>query len=196
MLKPNELKEHNGQWDYSSLPPNVCVGADCFLERKGSFKNFRSRRPIGLRLGRLVHVYSGCEFNVHENGWIEVGDQSVLVGAVFMCAEHIQIGQRVTISYHVTIADSDFHPIDPDLRKQDAIAISPHGDRQRRPAIVTRPVIIEDDAWIGIGAIILKGVRVGVGARIEAGAVVTRDVPPGSVAGGNPARVIGGPDVI
>jgi acetyltransferase-like isoleucine patch superfamily enzyme len=51
-----------------------------------------------------------------------------------------------------------------------------------------RPVVIEDDVWIGWNATILKGVRVGAGAVVEPGAVVTRDVPPGARVAGNPAR--------
>ncbi len=53
-----------------------------------------------------------------------------------------------------------------------------------------QPVVIENDVWVGTGAIILKGVRIGRGAIVAAGAVVTRDVPPYSIAGGVPARVI------
>jgi acetyltransferase-like isoleucine patch superfamily enzyme len=56
--------------------------------------------------------------------------------------------------------------------------------------VETRPVTIADDVWIGIGAIVLKGVRIGRGARIAAGAVVTRDVPEGAMVAGNPARVV------
>jgi acetyltransferase-like isoleucine patch superfamily enzyme len=51
-------------------------------------------------------------------------------------------------------------------------------------------VVIEDDVWIGIGAIILKGVLVGRGARVGAGAIVTSDVPPEATVVGNPARVV------
>lgn len=52
------------------------------------------------------------------------------------------------------------------------------------------PVIIEDDCFIGLGAIVLMGVRVGKGSIVAAGAVVTKDVPPYSIVGGNPAKVI------
>lgn len=184
------IEEITGTWDYLTLPPNIRVGKDCFLERKESFSRFRSTQKTGLRLGNRVKVYTWTTFNVEPAGRVEVGEGSILVGAVLMCAEHIQIGRRVTISYHVTIADCDFHPTDPVLRKQDAMANAPAGDRSQRPPLVTRPVIIEDDVWIGIGSIVLKGVRIGKGARIGAGSVVTNDVAPRVFVQGNPARVV------
>jgi acetyltransferase-like isoleucine patch superfamily enzyme len=107
-----------------------------------------------------------------------------------MCAERIVLGQRVIVSYHVTISDCDFHPVAPELRVQDAIASSPLGDPSEKPALTSRPVTIGDDVWIGIGAIILKGVHIGAGARIQAGAVITHDVPPGAIVAGNPGRVV------
>jgi acetyltransferase-like isoleucine patch superfamily enzyme len=190
-INRDEVKAITGGWDYASLPRNIRIGADCYLERKESFKRFRSTREPGLILGHGVKVYTWTEFNIEPGGQIVVGDDSILVGAVFMCADRIGIGRRVIVSYNVTIADSDFHPRDPELRKQDAIANAPRGDRSRRPALITRPVVIEDDVWIGIGAILLKGVRVGRGARIGAGSVVTRDVPAGATVAGNPARLMG-----
>jgi acetyltransferase-like isoleucine patch superfamily enzyme len=97
----------------------------------------------------------------------------------------------VVVSYHVTIADSDFHPLDPAVRRRDAIANAPGGDPSRRPVVDASPVVIDDDVWIGIGAYVLKGVHIGRGAHIEPGAVVTRDVEAGAVIAGNPARVVG-----
>lgn len=182
--------EINGDWDYRTLPPNVALGQGCWLERKASFASFRSQLSRGLVLGDGVRVYTWTTFNVEPCGYVEVGADSVLVGAVFMAAERIVVGQRVLVSYNVTIADSDFHPLDPALRRQDAVANAPQGDRSQRPPIVSRPVIIGDDAWIGIGAIVLKGVHIGQGARVAAGAVVTSDVPPGSLVTGNPARIV------
>src|SRR5438045_9650630 len=101
-----------------------------------------------------------------------------------MCAERVTIGRRVVISYHVTIADSDFHPMDPAARRLDAIANAPGGDLSRRPRVESRPIHIDDEVWIGIGAYVLKGVHIGRGARIEPGAVVSRDVAAGAVIAG------------
>jgi len=187
-MTAGEWDDITGRWNYAELPPNIRLGEACWLERQQSFARFRSSRHPGLILGDRVRVYTWTTFNVEPTGLIEVGDDSTLVGAVFMCAEHIRIGRRVIISYNVTIADSDFHPTDPCLRKQDAIASAPGGDRSRRPALVTRPVIIEDDVRIGIGAIVLKGVNIGKGACVGTGAVVVADVPAGSTVAGNPAR--------
>ena len=179
-----------GTWDYTTLPANVRLGAGCFLERRESFARFRSRREPGLVLGDRVCVCTWSAFSVEPTGAVTVGDDSTLVGAVFMCAGDIRVGARVILSYNVSVADCDFHPHDPDERLRDAVAVSPAGDRSRRPALVTRPVVIEDDVWVGIGAIILKGVRIGRGARVGAGAVVTGDVPPGATVAGNPARPV------
>jgi len=187
-MTEQELGKITGGWDYASLPPGVRVGKDCYFERKETFGRYRSQRDPGLVIGERVRVYTWATFNVEPTGLIEIGDDAILVGPVFMCAEHIRVGRRVILSYNVTIADSDFHPRDPEERKRDAIANAPMGDRKDRPALVTRPVTIEDDVWIGIGAIVLKGVTIGKGARIGAGAVITRDVPAGATLIGNPAQ--------
>jgi len=185
-----DFNEITGSWDYRTLPRNVSFGKNCWFERKASFERFRSVMKPGLIIGDRVKVYTWTTFNVEPEGVVEIGDRSILVGAVFMCADSIAIGKDVIVSYHVTIADGDFHPIDPELRKLDAIANAPQGNRKGSPAFETRPVIIGDEVQIGIGAIILKGTRIGKGARVGAGAVVTADVPPGASVAGNPARIV------
>jgi acetyltransferase-like isoleucine patch superfamily enzyme len=178
-----------GAWDHSSLPVNVRMGKDCYLERRDAFGRFRSKRELGLVVGDRVRIMTWTTFNVEPEGRMSIGDDTQLVGPVFMCAEEIRVGARCVLSYNVTIADCDFHPLDVAARRQDAIANAPFGDRSGRPPLLTRPVIIEDDVWIGIGAIILKGVRIGKGATVAAGAVVSHDVPAGATVQGNPALV-------
>ena len=187
-----DVADITGAWDHALLPDNVEVGDGCFLERRESFSRFRSTRRPGLVIGDRTRVYMWTAFSVDPEGVVEVGEDCVLVGPSFMCAEQITIGRRVVISYQVTVADSDFHPSDPEQRRLDAEANAPEGDRSQRPPVATAPVVIEDDAWIGIGAIVLKGVRIGAGARVDAGAVVTRDVPAGTTVAGNPARPAAG----
>jgi hypothetical protein len=184
------VTELTGAWDYSSLPANVSVGERCFLGNRSSFRRFRSERDPGLTLGDAVHVYSWTAFSVEPAGAIVVGEESTLVGPWFWCADQITIGARVILSHNVIVADADFHPRDPVLRRQDAIAVSPEGDTSRRPPYATRPVTIDDDVWVGIGAIVLKGVHIGAGAKIGAGAVITRDIPAGAIVTGNPAQIV------
>jgi acetyltransferase-like isoleucine patch superfamily enzyme len=192
MSEPFDPRTVTGAWDYAALPKNVRLGKDCFLERRDAFGRFRSERDPGLVLGDRVRVLTWTTFNVEPGGRVVVGDDTLLVGPVFMCAELISVGARCVLSYNVTVADCDFHPLDVEERRRDAIANAPAGDRSLRPPLRTRPVVIGDDVWIGIGAIVLKGVRVGDGATVAPGAVVTRDVPAGALAAGNPAVVTGG----
>jgi acetyltransferase-like isoleucine patch superfamily enzyme len=187
-----DLRTVTGEWDYGTLPANVRLGRGCWIERPQSFERFRSTRTPGVVLGEDVVVHGWTVFNVEPEGRVTVGEDSVLVGAVFMCQEEIAVGRGVVVSYQVTIADSDFHPRDPEQRRRDAEASAPFGDPAGRPRVESRPVRIGDGAWVGIGAIVLKGVQVGAGARIGAGAVVSRDVPAGAVVEGNPAQVVSG----
>ena len=173
------------------LPANVRVGEGCAFERHGNtFRRFFSQRDPGLVIGPGSTVYTWTTFSVEPDGVIEVGPDCVLVGAHFMCAQSIVLGARVVISYNVAIADSDFHPHDRAQRRLDSLANAPSAQGVERPPVPTAPVVIEDDVEVGIGALILKGVRVGAGARVRPGAVVTRSVPPGAVVEGNPAREV------
>jgi len=87
------------------------------------------------------------------------------------CCQEVRIGDYVLISWDANILENNFHTT-------------------TDGGIVSAPVTIEDRVWIGCRALILSGVTVGAGSVIAAGAVVTKDVPPGSLVAGNPAKVI------
>src|SRR5213079_3044195 len=104
--------------------------------------------------------------------------------------DRIDIGSHCLVSWNVGIADSDFHPLEPAQRIIDSQALAPFfKDRPPRPRLKTAPVKICDNVWIGMNAVILKGVTIGENSVVAAGAVVTKSVEPNVVVAGNPATV-------
>ncbi len=110
---------------------------------------------------------------------LQVGRDFAMTGGVLCAARSILIGDRVTVGANTTIIDTDFHPLKAAARQADPNAGA------------AACVVIEDDVFIGMSCLLLKGVRVGRGAVIGAGSVVTGDIPSGAIAAGNPARVVG-----
>jgi acetyltransferase-like isoleucine patch superfamily enzyme len=113
----------------------------------------------------------------HRNELI-IGDESWIGQQVFMhAAGGIRIGAHVGIGPGVKILTSQHR----EAGRETPVLFSP---------IETAPVVIDDDADLGIGVIVLPGVHIGTGAVIGAGSVVTKDVPAYSVVAGVPARVL------
>jgi acetyltransferase-like isoleucine patch superfamily enzyme len=176
-------------WSHGPLPKNVRVGENTLITADYAFKRFRSKQPDALQIGSQCTM-DGVHFAIEEGGRILIGDYCYFTNAVLLCELELRIGSYVVIGWNATIADSDFHPLDPAQRIADAIACSPLNQGRPRPEIAKKAVIIENDVWIGPNATILKGVRIGAGSWIEAGSLVTRDVPPASRVLGNPAQVV------
>ena len=99
------------------------------------------------------------------------------------------MGNRVLISHNVFIVDNRTHPIDPDLRH--AQYMSKHGfPFPDNMDLDGKPIFIEDDVLIAANVIILRGIKIGTGSIVAAGAVVTENVPARVVVAGNPARIV------
>ena len=186
--KPTPLPP--GCWANGTPPPNVLLGLNTLITGDLAFKRFHSKKDSGLLIGGHGTM-DGVHFAIGEQGRITIGDYCYFTNAVLLCELELRIGNYVVIGWNATITDTDFHPLSPAERVADAIACSPLGKGRPRPEVAKKPIIIEDDVWIGPNATILKGVCVGRGAFIEAGSVVTRDVAPRARVLGNPAQVIG-----
>jgi acetyltransferase-like isoleucine patch superfamily enzyme len=186
----NDAALEPGRWTHGELPANVSVGAGSLLTGDYAFRRFLSRRDSALRIGSQCTM-DGVHFAIGTEGRVEIGDYCYFTNAVLLCECELRIGDYVVIGWNTAIADTDFHPLAPAERIADAIACSPLGKGRARPEIPRRPVIIEEDVWIGPSATILKGVRIGAGAFVEAGTVVTRDVPSRARVLGNPAQIVG-----
>jgi acetyltransferase-like isoleucine patch superfamily enzyme len=173
-----------------ALPEGVRLGNATVVTGRFAFKRFRSRQEAGLVIGSHCTM-DGTQFSVGPVARIRIGEYCYFTNAILLCELELLIGNYVVIGWNTAIADTDFHPIAPAERVADAVACSPLGGGRPRPPIACERVVIEDDVWIGPSATVLKGVTIGRGAFIEAGSVVTRDVPAGARVAGNPAQVIG-----
>lgn len=100
-------------------------------------------------------------------------------GVVISVSQSVTLGNYVRVATGVMICDNPGHPKDAIARRSQPV------DPQD-----VRPVVIEDDVWIGTNAMIMPGVHIGQGAIIAAGSIVTRDIPAYCVAAGSPAKVI------
>lgn len=146
----------------------------------GSLVSVNGKPVIGnfgeIHLADEVTIWSAitrAKLYTGKKGKLIVGRNTRLNGVHIDAGNLVQIGENVRIGPYTVILDSDFHDVKDHFSEG-----------------VSKPVIIEDNVWIATRATILKGVRIGAGSIIAAGAVVTKDVPPNSVAAGVPAKII------
>lgn len=126
-----------------------------------------------LNVKSKFHIQTNCRITI--SGELTIGECYLGQGGVIHCGNNIEIGNRVLIGAQVMILDEDAHAISYD---------------DRHNTNVKKPIIIEDDVWIGVSCVIHKGVTIGPGSVIAAGSVVTRDIPPHCLAAGVPAKVV------
>lgn len=162
--------------------------------------NIRLDNPIVdkkyLEIGKDCIINGNFVFESTE-GKITIGDHCFIGPSTFISRSAITIGNNVTIAWGCTIYDHNSHSLNFKDRRQDIedqLSDIKNGvsfiKNKNWETVNAKPIIIEDDAWIGFNCIILKGITIGEGAIVGAGSVVTRDIPPWTVVGGNPARVI------
>jgi acetyltransferase-like isoleucine patch superfamily enzyme len=163
------------------------VGQGSKFYRGTEIINF-SKEKSKIVIGRNCHIY-GSIVVMPYGGMISFGDNCSFgdMSRMVSCKE-IRIGNRVMIAHNVNILDGNSHPLDAKLRHEDFMNNYSFGVQEYD--LKEKKILIEDDVWIGFNSIILKGVKIGRGAIIGAGSVVTKDVEPWTVNVGNPLRCI------
>ena len=172
------------------MPPpryNCELGERAVLHHTAIVYNAGEQSKIAVgdfsHVSGILQVFADCG-TIRIGNYSFVGDNSRII-----CADRVTIGDRVQIAHNCSIMDTDVHSLNPALRHQEYMANITVGQRDINN-IPKKPIVIEDDVWIGSGAVVLPGVTVGRGAVVAAGAVVTTDVASFTVVGGVPARLI------
>lgn len=129
---------------------------------------------------RIVFERAGAE--------VVIGNRTFLGRGIVTVADKLEIGDDVMVAWGVTITDHNSHSLRFSERAADVQ--NWRQGKKEWTGIRVSPVRIGDKAWVGLNAIVLRGVNVGEGAIVGAGSVVTKDVPAWSVVAGNPARVV------
>lgn len=166
-LKKFTLIEHFRGWLFSRkfTKAGILVVSDGYPSPKVINKG-------GQLFSGNCQFYSGVRIEIGKDAIIKIGNGTYINrNSLLISHKSIEIGKDCKISWDVIIMDTDQHAI-PGTTMED------------------KPVTIGDSVWIGCRAIILKGVNIGEGAIIAAGAIVTKDILPYSIAGGVPAKVI------
>lgn len=162
-------------------------GKHCVVHGKLYIRLFPTAK---VKIGDNLYFSSGWGINpictnrrgmiyATEDACITIGNNVGMSSTVLRAKQKITIGNYVKIGANCVIIDTDAHNIDFKVRR------SPSTDWG-----ISAPVVIEDDAFIGMNCIILKGVTIGARSIVAAGSVVTKSIPADCVAGGNPAKVI------
>lgn len=144
----------------------------CWNGKQNQPSTFCLGENAKFNLNGYFRAYSASYIAVADNAELNIGSGFINCNTKLYCFNKITIGDNVKISEDIIIRDSDNHEILYDGYLKSA------------------PITIGDNVWIGMRATILKGVNIGEGAIIAAGAVVVKDVPPHTLVGGVPAKII------
>ena len=128
-------------------------------------------------LSNLIGINRPCLIaTMRHYASIEIGDHCGLSGAVILAADKITIGNNVLIGANSLITDNDWHNTDPKIRLEECK--------------ITIPVRIENNVWLGVNSVVLKGVNIGENTVIAANSIVVKNIPANVIAGGNPCKVL------
>lgn len=173
MLKGNNVKFKNYR---SSGVPYISVAREgkCVIG-----DNFKMNNGI-MGVGSSIGLYQRCVILVQKDAELIIGDNTGMSNATIVCHHNIAIGSNVKIGRAVCIYDTDFHSLDPNIRKS----------KEDIKHKAKKPVTICDNVFIGAQSLILKGVTIGENSIVGAGSVVAKSIPANQIWAGSPAKFI------
>ena len=184
------LRQYPCDWEPVPMRDNISVDPEAHIDTAFSFDLCRSELPDAVSLARGSQVLSGTMLDVGPRGRVTLGECAMLNACWLIADSEITIGACTMLSWSVIVMDSYRFPRNRELRREELMQLPGRPGRRSAAAVPERPVHIGNNVWIGFEACILPGVTIGDGAVVGARSVVFEDVPPYTVAAGNPARFV------
>ena len=156
------------------IEANARFDGKCYFKRypKSKIKIGKNCEFLSRSNANLIGINRPCMLStLTETASIEIGDNCGFSGTVIGAFTSIKIGNNVRCGANTLITDSDWHPDDPRVG-------------------ASKAVVIGDNVWLGLNAVVLKGVEIGANTVIGANSLVTKNIPANVIAAGNPCKEI------
>ena len=171
------------------------LGIKCYSLGKNSSVEYPnkimnpSKDDTKLTIGENTNIHCQIQILGH-GGQVHIGNDCFIgENSYIWSGISIRIGNRVLIGHNCNVFDTDVHPFDKDERHIQFKKIFSSG-HPKNINLHDVEVVIEDDVWIGANVTVLKGTRIGKGAIIGAGSIVTKNIEPFTVNAGSPTRIL------
>lgn len=177
-------------WFGRGVPSVVRTGEDVYIDSAYGLDGVVSTTEGCVTLGDATGAYDRAALLVGPRGAIHVGAYTVLNGCYLIAEERITIGNHCLLAWGAVLTDAWIGRAPVDVRRRLLHAAHAHPDRWVAHGTTPRPVTLEDNVWIGFGAVVMPGVTIGRGAVVSSRSVVSTDVPAYAVMAGDPARLV------
>lgn len=180
----NQIDQSHSMTTTENNEPKITIG----LNSKYDLSKIKFKSGASFDCGTQCDI-AAANFHFDDiNASIKIGNRTFIGNSSIVCSDRIEIGDDVLISWGCTIVDHNSHSIYFEERANDVVNwLEGKKDWSK---VKKAPTLIGHKAWIGFNSIIMKGVTIGEGAIVAAGSVVTKDIPPFTIFGGNPAKFI------
>ena len=189
---PNGRLFIEDDWYPGGLAPNIKLSSNAFIDTSYGFSLYRSRQNDGVVLDEATGCYGVVSFIVSNTGRVSVGKYSVLNGTTIICNKKISIGNHCMLAWGSVITDSwvNAHHYSVAARQEILHKCAADPLRPYPFAGGSSEVIIEDNCWVGFGAVVLPGVTLGRGCVIACKTIIDQNIPPYAVVAGSPAKIV------
>ena len=179
-------------WYDRGIPANIEFGSQAYIDTSYGFAQCFSEQKPGIVLGTATGVYDRTNFIVGPRGRVVVGGYTILNGTTLICHDRIEIGDHCLLAWGSVLTDTwgDLQNVSIEMRRKILFLAATDPFRLVPPVTAPKPLILEDNSWVGFEAVILPGVRLGRGCIVGSKTVIDTDVPPYAVVAGSPPRII------